>query len=53
LGFSESVLLVAQKYRASCVVPCYDLTCSDNICMRSITPAAVIAAIEERGWLMA
>jgi len=34
-----------------CDLPCYNLTCDDNRCMKSITPEQVVEAIEKYGWL--
>jgi len=30
-----------------CKIPCYDLSCKDNICMQGISPEQVLAAMEE------
>lgn len=35
----------------SCVTPCYNLECRDNICMRAITVEKVLEEIEKKGWL--
>ncbi len=34
-----------------CVIPCYNLECKDNICMRSISATQVLDEVEKRGWL--
>ena len=34
-----------------CVIPCYNLECKDNICMRSISVQQVLDEVERRGWL--
>ncbi len=34
-----------------CVIPCYNLECKDNICMRSISVKQVLEEVEKRGWL--
>lgn len=34
-----------------CVIPCYNLDCKDNICMRSISVRQVLDEVEKRGWL--
>lgn len=33
-----------------CKVPCYDVTCLDNRCMKAVSPADVMKAIEAEGW---
>jgi len=35
----------------ACAVPCYNLSCRDNVCMKSITVAHVLNEAERRGWL--
>ncbi|MDP3789462.1 MAG: glycosyltransferase family 9 protein, partial [Candidatus Omnitrophota bacterium] len=33
-----------------CKVPCYDVTCHDNRCMKAVSTADVMKAIESEGW---
>jgi lipopolysaccharide heptosyltransferase II len=34
------------KERVNCDIPCYNLNCQDNICMRNITPGAVLDKVK-------
>ncbi len=49
LGRNEFEIL--SKKNPGCSVPCYNLLCKDNVCMKSITPEDVAICIEEKGWL--
>jgi heptosyltransferase-2 len=35
----------------SCVIPCYNLECKDNVCMRSISVEQVASEAEKKGWM--
>ena len=39
------------KGNVNCEIPCYDSTCNDNRCMKSITVENVMDTIEDRGYL--
>ena len=39
------------KKDVGCEIPCYDLSCNDNRCMKSITAENVMDTIEDRGYL--
>ncbi len=49
LGLSEYAVL--RPPDLSCAVPCYNLSCADNVCMRSISVDHVLNEAENRGWL--
>ena len=42
---------VLKNQENSCVIPCYNLECKDNVCMRSISPETVLKEVEKQGWL--
>ncbi|MFH1691406.1 MAG: lipopolysaccharide heptosyltransferase II [Candidatus Omnitrophota bacterium] len=35
-----------------CVIPCYNLSCQNNICMSTLTPDLVLSEVEKQGWLI-
>ena len=39
------------KKEIGCKTPCYDLKCTDNKCMKAITPRDVLRVVEEKGYL--
>ena len=41
---------VIQK-NIGCSIPCYDMTCRDNRCMKAISPDDVLKVIEKKGYL--
>jgi len=49
LALSDSAVL--RPDGLSCVVPCYNLSCGDNVCMKNITFERIITEAEKRGWL--
>jgi len=49
LGLSDHAVL--RPPGLTCPVPCYNLSCADNVCMRSITVDHVLNEAENRGWL--
>jgi len=44
-------IAVLRSGSLSCAVPCYDLSCRDNVCMKSINVERVLEEAEKRGWL--
>jgi len=49
--FGRGEYSILRNKDIACVIPCYNLTCKDNICMRSITVEKVLEEVEKRGWL--
>jgi len=43
-------IIVIQK-DVGCKIPCYNVECSDNRCMKAITPEEILQKIEEKKWL--
>ncbi|MDD5019197.1 MAG: lipopolysaccharide heptosyltransferase II [Candidatus Omnitrophica bacterium] len=48
---SRDELPVLRGQAPACSIPCYNLECRDNVCMRSITVEQVVEELEKRGWL--
>ncbi len=49
LALSDNAVL--RPADLSCPVPCYNLSCADNVCMKAITVDHVTNEAEKRGWL--
>jgi lipopolysaccharide heptosyltransferase II len=49
--FGRGDFSILRNKNIPCVIPCYNLQCRDNICMRSITVESVLEEVEKRGWL--
>ena len=42
---------ILRNKNIECVIPCYNLECKNNICMRSISVEQILDEVEKRGWL--
>ncbi len=42
---------ILRNKNIECVIPCYNLGCLDNRCMRSISVEQVLDEVEKKGWL--
>ena len=42
---------VLKKKGLACVIPCYNLACKDNICMKALSVEDVVGEIEKKAWL--
>jgi len=49
--FGRGDFSILRNMDLPCVIPCYNLECKDNICMRSISVQQVLSEVEKRGWL--
>ncbi|OIO35090.1 MAG: lipopolysaccharide heptosyltransferase II [Candidatus Omnitrophica bacterium CG1_02_44_16] len=49
--FGRGDFSVLRSKDMPCAIPCYNLECKDNICMRSISVQQVLDEVEKRGWL--
>ncbi len=49
LGLSHRAVL--KRPGLPCTVPCYNLSCADNVCMKAITVEQVLNEAEKYGWL--
>ncbi len=51
LTISDDCLILFHK-DTHCVIPCYNLKCQDNVCMKALTPDFVFNEVKKQGWLL-
>lgn len=49
---TTSDTLVLSHKDVHCIIPCYNLKCTDNVCMKALTPGMVFDEVEKHGWLL-